>query len=310
MHFALIICLWFFAGFSCFAPAAVSDKSAPSDEIPFHLAGANNPLILVPVYVEEKGPYEFILDTGAYRCLLSPELSASVGILPESQQKATGIGGAIKISSAHATSLVVGSIRQQNVEVGITGDVPGLGNSVQNKVGGVLGFTFLKNLRLSVDYQRRLIRLFDSSVTSPGQKDTPASSSISFHLAAPSRSLIILPVFINGQGPFQFILDTGASSTVLSFNVARRLGLVAIGDRSGTGGGGKVSMLSSTVDSISIGQYSLRDFTVSVGEFLQTLSTVTGTKIDGIIGNTFLSNFVVTIDYPRGTLDLTPVVVR
>jgi hypothetical protein len=32
--------------------------------IPFRVAGGQNPLILLPVYVQDNGPYEFILDTG------------------------------------------------------------------------------------------------------------------------------------------------------------------------------------------------------------------------------------------------------
>jgi len=45
-----------------------------SDNIEFRLAGGQNPLILVPVYLDDRGPYQFILDTGASHCLLTEEL--------------------------------------------------------------------------------------------------------------------------------------------------------------------------------------------------------------------------------------------
>ncbi|MEK6638843.1 MAG: retropepsin-like aspartic protease [Pseudomonadota bacterium] len=34
-----------------------------------------------------------------------------------------------------------------------------------------------------------------------------------------------VPVMINGQGPFRFVIDTGADRTVISSELAERLGL-------------------------------------------------------------------------------------
>ena len=40
---------------------------------------------------------------------------------------------------------------------------------------------------------------------------------------------VVAPVFVNGQGPFRFIVDTGANRSVVSEALAQRLGLVADG---------------------------------------------------------------------------------
>jgi predicted aspartyl protease len=40
---------------------------------------------------------------------------------------------------------------------------------------------------------------------------------------------VVAPVHVNGQGPFRFIVDTGANRSVLSQGLAERLGLVATG---------------------------------------------------------------------------------
>jgi predicted aspartyl protease len=310
MFFALTVCFWILAGLTWLAPTVASDEGVPSKDVSFRLAGGQNPLILVPVYVDGKGPYEFILDTGAYRCLLSPELSASIGIRPESQQRATGAGGAIKISSAHVTSLAVGTARQENLEVAITDELSRFGEAVQSKVDGVLGSNFLKDFRVTVDYRRGVVRLARPSAQARAEGSVQSAASISFKLAMPSKPLILVPVFVNGRRPFQFVLDTGASRTTLSFDLARKLGIVAIGDRSGTGAGGQVRMLSATVDSLTVGKTSRSDAPVSVGGFLGNFSSVVGTKLDGIVGNDFLSQFEVTIDYLHGALDLKPLVVR
>jgi len=310
MFFSLTICFWLLAGLTWLAPTVANDSGVPSKDISFRLAGGQNPLILVPVYVEGKGPYEFILDTGAYRCLLSPELSSSIGIQPGSQQQATGIGGAINISSARVSSLTVGTARQENIEVAITGELSRLGEAVQSKVDGVLGSNFLKDFRVSLDYARGVVRLDHSSLDPSSQRAARSVTSVPFKLATPEKPLISLPVFVNGRGPFQFFLDTGASRTTLSFALARKLGIVAVGNRSGTGAGGHIRMLSATLDSLTLGKASISDAPVSVGDFLGNFDSVIDTKFYGIIGNDFLSRFEVLIDYPRGVLDLKPLVTR
>jgi predicted aspartyl protease len=309
MFFTLTVCFWFLAGLTWLAPTVASDGGAPSKDVSFRLAGGQNPLILVPVYVKGKGPYEFILDTGAYRCLLSPEVSSSIGIQPDSQQRATGIGGTINISSARVSSLTVGTARQENIEVAITGELSRLGEAVQSKVDGVLGSNFLKDFRVTLDFGRGVVRL-DRSSSEPGVSNVRSVTSVPFKLATPEKPLVSLPVFVNGRGPFQFFLDTGTSRTTLSFALARKLGIVAIGNRSGTGAGGRIRMLSATLDSLSVGKASISDAPVSVGDFLGNFDSVIDTKFYGIIGNDFLSRFEVTIDYPRGSLDLKPLVAR
>jgi predicted aspartyl protease len=308
MYFARTICLWAIAGLACLAPMTAGDDDAPPKGVLFRLAGGSNPLILVPVYVEGKGPYEFILDTGAYRCLLSPELSSEIGIKPESQQWATGLGGTIKISAARVSSLAVGTARQENIEVAITGELSRLGEAVQSRVDGVLGSNFLRDFRVALDYRRSVVRLYRSSLEPQVEGDVQSGTSVSFKLATPEKPLIILPVLVNGRGPFQFVLDTGASRTTLSFALARKLGIVAIGNRSGTGAGGRLRMLSARVDSLSAGNASMSDAPVSVGDFLGNFDSVIDTRFYGIIGNDFLRRFEVTIDYPHGFLDLKPVV--
>lgn len=41
---------------------------------------------------------------------------------------------------------------------------------------------------------------------------------------------VVAPVMVNGQGPFRFIVDTGANRSVVSQNLAERLGLPTIGE--------------------------------------------------------------------------------
>jgi hypothetical protein len=49
------------------------------------------------------------------------------------------------------------------------------------------------------------------------------SSSLQFRLV--QKSLIVVPVHVNGDGPFDFLLDTGTNTTLISPDLAQRLRL-------------------------------------------------------------------------------------
>lgn len=280
---------------------------AVSENIQFRLAGGQNPLLLVPVCLNAKGPYQFILDTGASHCLLSQELSATLGIQPETQKQAMGAGGPVTLTFAHVGSITVGSVRQQNVHVAITNELQRIGAAIQSRVDGVLGFDFLKDFVLTVDYQASVLHLASPSERGNGNANW-SGSSLSFKLASASKPLILVPAIANGQGPFQFALDTGASRTMLSSQLAGQLAVATTDDSPVTGGGGQIQILAGTLSSLAVGDAEVRDLAIGAGEFLNMLSAAVGAKLDGIIGYNFLNQFRVTINYPRSTLDLMPAV--
>ena len=90
------------------------------------------------------------------------------------------------------------------------------------------------------------------------------SSKVKFRLAGGAQPLILLPVQINDRGPFDFILDTGAGTSLLSSGLAKELGVKTIGSKEGQSAGGKVSVFLAKIDSIAIGETKLHD--VDVGE--------------------------------------------
>ena len=276
-----------------------------SENIHFRLAGGQNPLILVPVYVDGKGPYQFILDTGASHCLLSQELSMTLGIRPEIEKQAMGAGGPIKLMFAHVSSMTAGSARRENVQVAITNEIQRIEATIQSKVDGDLGFNFLKDFILKIDYRNSVLHLAIPSEDGNGD-GAPSGSCIPFKLASASKPLILVSAIVNGQGPFQFALDTGASRTMLSTELARKLAIETTDDSPVTGGGGPIEILAGKLGSLSVGNVAVRDHAIGVGEFLNMLSMAIGAKLDGIIGYNFLNQFQVTINYPRSTLELVP----
>ena len=125
---------------------------------------------------------------------------------------------------------------------------------------------------------------------------------MAFRLAGPVKPLVLVPAFVNGHGPHTFVLDTGASSTVLSPGLAAALRIETVATEPMTGAGGTLQATLGRVGSLAVGGASLHDVSVAVADFLTELGNVVGERLDGVLGYNFLRHFRVTLDYPNGVL--------
>lgn len=115
-------------------------------------------------------------------------------------------------------------------------------------------------------------------------------------------SLLIVTSTVNGSRDAHLILDTGASHTILSPDVAYELGL--LGDPNSrlvtlNTAGGPVQAEMVRVDSIRIAGAEVQN---SVAAIYALPDTPPG--IDGLLGLTFLRQFQVTLDTAKGLLHL------
>src|SRR5213593_2208651 len=65
-------------------------------------------------------------------------------------------------------------------------------------------------------------------IQSPKDIGVPAETApgeVNFELAPPNDAAIIVPVKINGQGPYKFVLDTGATFTCIDAKLVDELKL-------------------------------------------------------------------------------------
>src|SRR6266700_2660322 len=125
---------------------------------------------------------------------------------------------------------------------------------------------------------------------------TLSPNSNKFRLVGGAQPLILLPVRVNDRGPFDFILDTGAGTSLLSSELAKQLETKVIGSKEGQSAGGKVSVSLAKVDSLAVGETKLEDVDVGIVDLSQIAKTI-GAPIDGDLGYNFLNRFQITIDY-------------
>lgn len=119
----------------------------------------------------------------------------------------------------------------------------------------------------------------------------------------PGLGVWIVPVVINGLHQGRFLLDTGSSVVVVAPAFATAMGLV---ERDGGDAvelqtlGGRTRGPASRVTSLRVASAELQDLPVVVHD--------PGPGLDGILGNTFLSHYRLTVDADRRQLTLRPLV--
>lgn len=120
-------------------------------------------------------------------------------------------------------------------------------------------------------------------------------------------------IMINGKGPFRFVIDTGASMSVLSDKTAAALGVKPVakgGNARAIGGSGTFPILYGLLDSIAIGETRVDVVPIYIRTVHSSPDSPESERSDGYLGLSVLSHFAVTLDYRERQMlmDRTPVV--
>jgi predicted aspartyl protease len=112
--------------------------------------------------------------------------------------------------------------------------------------------------------------------------------------------MIIVAVEVNGQGPFEFFLDTGVDTTVIDPSLADKLALTRSGHALQVSLGGQRTLDRSRLSKLALGTAQVDGLPVLI-EDLTSLRQVIP-QIQGIVGQVFLSHFNYLLDYRKRTI--------
>ena len=114
---------------------------------------------------------------------------------------------------------------------------------------------------------------------------------------------IYMKVKVNGSRDLDFILDTGASGTVINEAIADQLGLKSSHQISVQGVSGFIDGTNLKNSNFKIGNLELKGVTLHKIP-LQQLEGHIGRNIDGILGSIIFKNYIVSINYDVGSIKL------
>jgi clan AA aspartic protease (TIGR02281 family) len=142
---------------------------------------------------------------------------------------------------------------------------------------------------------------------SPVGHGHPASRGTAVSIRTVNNKFLV-PVVLNEGQTATFLLDTGASTTVITPDMARRLGAdVAPGAmkaRARIASGQEVDVSMIQVRSIQIGSARIDNLTVAVYPLPVMTNTNPPITVDGFLGVDFIGRFTMIVDPVAGTLTL------
>ncbi len=132
-----------------------------------------------------------------------------------------------------------------------------------------------------------------------GSLRTMAASTVNFKLLR--GYLIVIPVMVNGAGPYEFLVDTGTNTTLLGSEFARQLRLRPLDRIELVTVAGSQLLVRSQVASLTVGAQTVTPLEVLWSE-LRELRAIEP-KICGVLGQNFLAQFNYLIDYRKQRLE-------
>jgi hypothetical protein len=116
------------------------------------------------------------------------------------------------------------------------------------------------------------------------------------------RSIVIVPVILNGSGPYDFVLDTAQQMTTIDPALAAELRLKVQGSAEVTGAGFSTRASYALPESLQAGDHVLKNPLLLVHLLGQI--QVSDPRVRGILGENFLERFDLLIDYAHGIVCL------
>jgi Aspartyl protease/Tetratricopeptide repeat len=261
---------------------------APQSPAPIQFRKSLN-LIFTSVMINGKGPYEFAIDTGASQVVLSEKLAVQLGLKPLTSTVMHGVGGGGKIDTKlySVDEISVGDVKIKKVPVGTFNDP-----LVTQLADGILGTALLSDFILTVNYPASQLELARKRVPNAPGEAVPAWF---------FSNLLLVPLDVNGKHG-NFVVDTGAVTTVLSHSMAANLGVTpntpgAKVDLGLSGVGGFEGIVLKVPNVTLKTPKNSEVFPQVVSIDLKEISKMIGTEIAGVVGFDFLEGYKVTLDY-------------
>ena len=273
--------------------------------IPFKLV---RNLVIVPVSINNKGPFNFVMDTGVGITIITdPKLIDSANITTKRDIKLYGLGGqdydAFVIPYIQANMPNISSFLMQAAF--LNNDPFNLSNYAGMPISGLLGYDFFNSLAVRFNFS-------DSTMV----------------VSRPENMRLLrkgtkIPITIENKKPYliasikmpdgktvhsKLVIDLGAGHPLSLEHLVQQNGMPVnfIAANLGMGLTGPVSGYISRINEIELGRYKLKNIITSFPDQAYLKTQVNVTPRDGNLGIGLLKRFTIVLDYAGKAMYIKP----
>lgn len=289
--------------------SAKPEKAKAPVEIPFELATRH---IMLKVSIDGSRPLSFVLDTGDKYAIVDLNRAKELGLKMRGQIQVGGAGagrqtGAFVEGSKFTIPGFEGFVQPISMALPIGFMSQGLGQSFD----GIIGYDFIKEFVVEIDYQASVIRLHDKdkfTYSGPGE-------SIPIELDAEGHGnghpIMEAEVTPTGGTPVKnkFVFDIGSGlALALHSPFVKEHDLLAPTRKTiktfGGGAGGELNARLGRVSELRIGKYKISNPVTLFSE--DTAGAFANPSLAGNIGAQVASKFKIFLDYGRNRIIFEP----
>jgi predicted aspartyl protease/Tfp pilus assembly protein PilF len=278
-------------------------SGADQSTVPIEIV-KQRPIIKVRIG-RKKREYNFVLDTGSSVTVLSEKTAKEIGIKPVAsggQASAIGGNGKFNIVYGFLNTLEIGETKVRNVPIYIRKF-----HEDAEQVDGFIGLAVISRYLTTLDYGNLTLTL--------AKRDDKiikrfSENEVLLPLRLTTSGFLSGEIFIEGLNiPLYFIVDTGASISVISSELAvsNELSKFASNDKMRVVGAGGVidGVQSFILPKISFGKHS-RESIQAIALNLNLINENSGFSQNGILGGNFLQNYKLTFDFKGSKIAFLP----
>ena len=285
------------------APAVTWLKTAGSARLPFEYRSHH---VWLRAAVNGGPPANFIFDTGAGITVIDSAYASYVGLMSAGKLQAQGGGATGNASFATVDTLRVvagdDGIELRDVKVAVVNVSSDLAPFFWRDCAGIIGFNVIGQFVTRVDYDDRLVSLFDPKAFTHDGK----GSAIPMTLAG---NVPVVHIKVDGAFEGEARVDIGSPAMLdLHTPFVKKNDLLSkvrnsVATTAGSIGGTFESRLA-RMNSIEIGPYRIADPIVGLSTVDRGL--LASEDYAGNVGNELLDRFTITLDYERRQIWLEP----
>lgn len=172
--------------------------------------------LTVPVAVGTQGPYDFIIDTGAERTVVSRELAGRLQLAPGSPVMLTSMTGNTEVNTVIVPELAIESIGERHTITAPALEARNLGAS------GLLGIDTLSKHMVTIDFETGVMTVRNSEHRSATITHDPEEIVVT--AKSVFGQLIVTDAYY-GNTRIQVVLDTGSEVTMGNSVLRKRVGV-------------------------------------------------------------------------------------